>query len=324
MDQAGFKVVVALFRDYSKAQRAVEALLNVGVEQQDISLIRRDGAGKTGGLGNNERSATQTRGGDYRPEVAPGDDDLDAGSGAVIGGATGAVVGGALGALLAGIGGLVIPGVGALLGVGPLAATVISGIGVGTVTGGVAGALVNAGVPEDQAEYYQEGVRRGGTLLTVHTSAARAEGISRILMEYGPLEVERKEDVQMGDASRRLEEAGLGVSSREVEAVDVPHVETERMTAMPNKPVDERNPAGDLSMVGAARKDLTNAGTEEVAGSGEQMSEARKQNPDAPPTPEHKGQAGKVDDRSKSPDHAAMDGGVHDSRNVLGSEGNTR
>ena len=91
---------------------------------------------------------------------------LGAATGALAGAGTGAVVGGSLG-VLAGAVGLFIPGVGPVLGMGPMLATILSGAGIGAVAGGLSGALVNAGVPEVDAGFYAEGVRRGGTLVTV-------------------------------------------------------------------------------------------------------------------------------------------------------------
>jgi hypothetical protein len=83
----------------------------------------------------------------------------------VKGAGAGAAIGGALG-LLAGVASLTIPGVGPLIAAGPVAAAV-AGVGIGAAAGGLIGALTQLGVPEDEAHYYAEGVRRGGTLVTV-------------------------------------------------------------------------------------------------------------------------------------------------------------
>lgn len=60
---------------------------------------------------------------------------------------------------------LAVPGVGPVVGAGWLAA-MLSSIPVGGVTGGLLGALTNAGINEEDAQVFVEGVRRGGTLLT--------------------------------------------------------------------------------------------------------------------------------------------------------------
>ncbi len=86
--------------------------------------------------------------------------------------------------LLAGIGSLAIPGVGPVVAAGWLIAT-LTGAGVGAVVGGGAGGLVgsltHAGVPEDDAHVYAEGVRRGGSLVTVRVDEDRAAEAERIL-----------------------------------------------------------------------------------------------------------------------------------------------
>lgn len=71
---------------------------------------------------------------------------------------------------------LAVPGVGPVVGVGWLAATLGSMVD-GGVTGGLLGALANAGINEEDAQVLVEGARRGGTL--VATRAAQ-EDASRI------------------------------------------------------------------------------------------------------------------------------------------------
>jgi hypothetical protein len=45
---------------------------------------------------------------------------------------------------------------------------VLSGIGVGGVLGGIAGALAGLGTPEYEAKRYEGRIRKGGILLSVH------------------------------------------------------------------------------------------------------------------------------------------------------------
>ena len=53
--------------------------------------------------------------------------------------------------------------------------------GTGAATGGLIGSLTKSGVPEREANVYAEGVRRGGSLVTVRTDDARAFEVERIM-----------------------------------------------------------------------------------------------------------------------------------------------
>jgi hypothetical protein len=82
----------------------------------------------------------------------------DAGKGAGIGAAVGGV-----GGLLTGLGLLAIPGVRPVVAAGWLVATAAgaaTGAVVGGAAGGLVGSLTGAGVPERDAQFYAEGVRR--------------------------------------------------------------------------------------------------------------------------------------------------------------------
>ena len=79
--------------------------------------------------------------------------------------------------LLVGIGALAVPGIGPVLAFGPLAAAIgatAAGAGLGAAAGGIIGALVGLGIPEEDANFYAEGVKRGGVLVTVRADDARA------------------------------------------------------------------------------------------------------------------------------------------------------
>lgn len=87
--------------------------------------------------------------------------------GAATGAGTGGVVGGALG-WLAGIGTLAIPGLGPFIAAGPIMAA-LSGAAVGATFGGIAGGLIGMGIPEYEAKLFEEKLRAGKTLISVHT-----------------------------------------------------------------------------------------------------------------------------------------------------------
>jgi hypothetical protein len=86
---------------------------------------------------------------------------------------------------------LAIPGIGPVLVAGPIAATLI-GAGVGAVTGGLIGALVDLGVPEEEAGYYAEGIRRGGTLVTLIVSDHMADHAIEIMDNHDPVDIEER------------------------------------------------------------------------------------------------------------------------------------
>jgi hypothetical protein len=158
------QTITGLFDSYQDAQRAVQDLEASGVPHHDISIVANNAHGEHDHLATRERASEAGE---------------DAGKGAGVG----AAVGG-LGGLLAGLGLLAIPGLGPVVAAGWLASTVV-GAGVGAVVGGAAGGLVgaltHAGVPENDAHVYAEGVRRGGTLVTAKVSDADAVSARAIL-----------------------------------------------------------------------------------------------------------------------------------------------
>ena len=101
-----------------------------------------------------------------------------------------AVVGGIIG-LAAGMIAVVLPGIGALIAAGPIAGA-IGGLTAGAAAGGVIGLLKDHGITEEKAEFYAEGVRRGGALVTVHgVEDDREKTARKILDDAGAIEVEQ-------------------------------------------------------------------------------------------------------------------------------------
>ena len=148
--------ITRLFDSYQNAAAAVDELERSGVPHHDISIISNKGEHD----GDLVRHAGHDHPADHAGEAAE-----DAGKGAGIGG----LVGGA-GGLLAGLGMLAIPGLGPVVAAGWLASTAVGavvGAAAGGAVGGLVGALTESGVPREDAEVYAEGVRRGGTLVSV-------------------------------------------------------------------------------------------------------------------------------------------------------------
>lgn len=163
--------VVALYDDFDTARRVVEELVSSGFDREDISIVANDEKGSMG-------SSLKGGGHDH--------DDVKAGEGAGFG----AVVG-----TLIGLGVALIPGIGPVVAAGPLAAALMAGIGAaaGAATGGIAASLIDLGMSEDEAGYYNEGIRSGGTLVTVNldedTHVNRAQDI---MNRYNPIDVNER------------------------------------------------------------------------------------------------------------------------------------
>ena len=168
------QTVVGLYDNFSDAQAAVQALVNGGISRDHISLIaHREATGYTG------NETFDTSDGSTVAENAAGE---GAKKGTVIGGLAGVLVG---------LGFLAIPGVGPLLAAGPLLAG-LTGAGLGAATGGLIGGLTHAGIPETDAQHYVEGVRRGGTLVTVRTDNAQTPMVEEILNRYHPVNIDER------------------------------------------------------------------------------------------------------------------------------------
>src|SRR4051794_11854605 len=116
-------------------------------------------------------------------------DDRDKASDVIADAGIGAAIGGVGGLLLSAAGALTVPVIGPILAAGPIAAA-LAGAGIGAAAGGLIGALTESGVPEEDAKYYAEGVRRGDVLVTVRTDQARAETISDILDRHNAVDVD--------------------------------------------------------------------------------------------------------------------------------------
>jgi hypothetical protein len=159
------KTVVGLFDSSEPAQQAADALVAHGFPRQEVSIITGD-----------KRAQQET------PNIGPVHGvgaDTEAGRDAAIGGLAGVV---------AGLAALAIPGIGPLLAVGPLAGA-LGGLGIGAAVGGLVGVLKDYGVSEQEAQYYEEGLRRGGALVAVRTTDDRASDASKILDRAGAADI---------------------------------------------------------------------------------------------------------------------------------------
>lgn len=163
--------VLGLFTRTEEANKAVQALMEAGIEEAQISITARQN------VANEIGSSSETEG-----EVAEGV-------------ATGAVGGAAFG-FFAGlvVASIAVPGIGPLVAGGTLAAVLgasAAGAGVGAAAGGaLLGGLAKLGVSEKEAQLFAEGVQQGGILLAVQARDPQVEQVQEILRETGAEEME--------------------------------------------------------------------------------------------------------------------------------------
>jgi hypothetical protein len=151
-------MVVGVFTDASRAQRAVAELRGAGFRDDQIGFMSRD-----------ENFTTQsTHAGDAAAEGAIG--------GAVTGGSIATLWGLAVAAGL-------LPAIGPVIAGGAIAALLASAA-AGAAVGSVLGFLIGLGIPEDEAKYYERQLHAGRTLVTVKP-VDRADEATTILQRHG-------------------------------------------------------------------------------------------------------------------------------------------
>ena len=159
-----------LYSDGAVARGVVDELKAVGLPEDDIGIIApsRD---KSFRMANSDSENV----GDDRNRDSAG------GRGRTVNRAVGVGValGGAAG-LLAGLGAFVLPGLGAVVAAGWLASA-LAGAAAGGTAGGIVGALIQAGLSEKDAARYAEGVKRGGSLITIRVSGQDRDFYDNIL-----------------------------------------------------------------------------------------------------------------------------------------------
>ncbi len=143
--------VVGVFETKARADQAIEDLRAAGFDEDKIGMVYRDAEGKTVKTG----AADDT----YAEEGAV--------AGAVAGAAGGALVG-------AGIIAGVIPVIGPILALGTLGTVLVNAAG-GAALVGLTGALIGWGIPEEDAEFYENEVKLGRYLVTVEANGRALE-----------------------------------------------------------------------------------------------------------------------------------------------------
>lgn len=160
------KTVLGVFETVSDAEKAVQELERKGFDRREISIVAKESTARGEGDSDDSRES-------------------DMGSSSLSSGvATGGAIGGAAG-LLASVGALAIPGIGPIVAAGPIAALL-----GGAVTGGVAGGLIDWGIPEESGRRYEESVRQGKVVAALKSDDDKIEEAANILRENGAKDVE--------------------------------------------------------------------------------------------------------------------------------------
>ncbi|MEE1654735.1 hypothetical protein VB618_00880 [Microvirga sp. CF3062] len=163
--------ITAFFDTYEEAARAVQRLEAARMPDFEISLVS-----------NNFNDAyTHHASRSFEPD---GSSHHFAGATAAAGTVAGAGAG-----LLAGLGTVAIPGFGPVIAAGWIVSTLV-GAGAGAAVGGLTGALADAGLTDDEARTYADGVRRGGALVTVKVDEAQMDRVVSTLDDEGEIETD--------------------------------------------------------------------------------------------------------------------------------------
>ena len=165
------KTIVAIFDNYSYAEKAARQIKDQGLRTDDISIVAKQdgdntGKGTTATMGANIGMNMGTNTGAKNDNISDG----------VV---TGGILGGLAG-LLIGAGSMVVPGLGIVAAAGP-----ITGLLSGAVTGGIVGGLVDLGIPENKSKQYETDVRAGKILFSMKTDEDKVDKIAALLRNNG-------------------------------------------------------------------------------------------------------------------------------------------
>ena len=177
------QILTSLYDTYGEATQSVRNLESAGIPHSDISIVANSASGEHANI------------------VGTG-----AGVGALVGGGAG---------LLAGLGIMAIPGLGLVVAAGWLAATAVGAI-AGAAGGGLIGGLVDAGVSEKDAQVYAEGIRRGGSLVTVRADDSQAPMARTILQRHRSVDLVTRRDVYEKEGWREFDPEAIPYTPQQV------------------------------------------------------------------------------------------------------------
>lgn len=151
------RLAAAAFGSVPEAEAALQALIDNGFEQEQISIVASA----------DEEHLLH----EWMPDAV--ESTADASPNHV-------ALGGLLGGILGGAVALAIPGVGWAIGAGIITA----GVASGAFGGGVWGPLIEMGMEEDRVLYLNDRLEAGDIIITIHDDF-RAEDAQEILQEHG-------------------------------------------------------------------------------------------------------------------------------------------
>jgi hypothetical protein len=169
------KTVIALFDTFDSAQAAVLDAVAAGAARDRIGMLANRSEGNQPGLLSNPA---------YAREQLEADSDTQS---MIV---TGAEVGIGLGCILGFLASSVaVPGIGLLLAGGTLI-SVAGGAAVFGCIGAAIGKMADHSVSDRDAKLYEEGLKRGGTLVTVQVDARESGRMEAIFKRHGAVDIE--------------------------------------------------------------------------------------------------------------------------------------
>lgn len=154
--------VIGVFENKESAESALNQIRNAGITDEKISMVAKE---------DQVRNNNENEGGYMEQNLSDG---------AATGGALGGIAG-----LIAGAGALAIPGIGPIIAAGPIAAGL-----TGVAAGGIAGGLVDMGIPQERGDYYEGEIKKGKIVAAVEADEDKIDEVSSVLKENGARDVE--------------------------------------------------------------------------------------------------------------------------------------
>jgi hypothetical protein len=178
------RTVAYLFDNYDRARCAVEALEQAGFSPSEINLISR-----------------------YRADGRLSD---DVKKGAALGAAVGVGIG-----MLAALAVVTFSGIGPVAAAG-LITTMLTRAATGTIVGGLLGALLAYDFSKQEANFYAEAGRCGGTLAFVRTDDARAAEAEAIIQSFDPVDVVSRRKYFIDRGWSKFDPKALGYTAEQI------------------------------------------------------------------------------------------------------------